>query len=78
MSSLSKPPDALEIAVKAAAVRALRNRALAQREKGAPGVTNGEGRYANIVIVSSEAAAALRIAADLNSIADELEAGALL
>jgi hypothetical protein len=78
MSSLSKSPDLLDLALKVGAIRALRARASAQREKAATGITNGEGRYANIIIVSSEARRALDIASDLGAIADELEAGGLL
>jgi hypothetical protein len=77
MSSLSKPPDALEIAVKVAAVRALRNRALAQREKAAFGIAKAEPPHSGVIVVSSEARAALNVAADLDDIANELEAEVL-
>lgn len=77
MADLSRSLNAIDAAVTAGAVRALRNRSVAQREKAMPGVTNDEGRYANIVIVSSEARAALNIANDLEEIAAELEAETL-
>jgi hypothetical protein len=70
--------SALELAVKAGAIRALRTRAAAKREEARCGVTNGEGPNADVIIIASEARAALNIANDLAEIADELEAGGML
>jgi hypothetical protein len=64
--------SAFELAVKAGATKALRARASAQREKAATGITNGGEKFPNIRVIASEAAAALRIAADLDAIANEL------
>jgi hypothetical protein len=74
MTGLPKSLDLLDVAVKAGAIRALQNRAVAKREEAASGITNGGEKYPNVRVTASEAAAALRISADLSSIADELEA----
>jgi hypothetical protein len=72
MTGLPKSIDTLEVAVKTGAIRALRTRSALQREKAALGITIGVEKYPNVRIVTSEAAAALRIASDLDAIANEL------
>jgi hypothetical protein len=68
--------DLLEEAIAFGAAAALRKRAAYQRDKDAPGITNGDGPHANVVIVASEARGALDLAADLDEIAALLEAEA--
>jgi hypothetical protein len=64
--------DLLEQSMTGGAVRALRKRAAAQREKAALGITPGVEKYPEVLVIASEAAAALRIAADLAAIANEI------
>jgi hypothetical protein len=70
---MDNPERILERAIEDAAVRALRKRAAAKREEAATGITTGEGQHANVIIIASEARAALDIAQDWETIADELE-----
>jgi hypothetical protein len=66
--------DPLEAAIAEAAIRALRRRANAIRQRAAPGVTRLD--RPPVVIVTSESAHALRIARDFEAIADSLESEA--
>jgi hypothetical protein len=68
--------DALEQSICAGAARALRRRAVVQRETAAPGVTVISHKGESVTVVTSEARAALKIATDLETIALELESGA--
>jgi hypothetical protein len=70
--SAALPLD-LEAEILTGAVRALRRRAAAIRERAAPGVTRLESYRPPVVIVTSESAHALRIARDFYSLADSLE-----
>jgi superfamily II DNA or RNA helicase len=65
--------DPLESEFRAGAIRALRSRAAARRKSAAAGVTRDEK---GCQIVSSAAAADLKFARDLESVADQLEAQA--
>jgi len=73
MSAPAQPFDPLEMAIVAAAARALRRRAEAIRKRAAPGVTALDGYQPLVFVVTSEAAHALRIARDWDSMAAELE-----
>jgi hypothetical protein len=66
--------DPFEAAIAEAAIRALRRRANAIRQRAAPGVTRLD--RPPVVIITSESATALRIAKDFEAIADSLEAEA--
>jgi hypothetical protein len=65
--------DALESAVLAGAIRALRNRAALVRARASDGVTVID-RRPPVIITESKAAHLYRIAADLDRVALELEA----
>ena len=67
------PPSPFEDAIIAGAVSALRKRAAVQREKAALGITRAEPPHGDVLIIASEARAALNLANDLEEIADELE-----
>jgi hypothetical protein len=62
-------PLEIETAIIAGCTRALRTRADVQRRKAAVGVTRNE----RATIITSEAAAALRLALDIERIADDIE-----
>jgi hypothetical protein len=66
--------DPLATTFLAGAIAALRKRAAVQREKAAALITVIECRGAPVTVVPSEARVPLRIAADLESIAEEIEA----
>jgi hypothetical protein len=63
--------DPFEAAIAEAAIRALRRRANAIRQRAAPGVTVLD-RRPPVRILTSESATALRIAKDFDRIADVL------
>jgi hypothetical protein len=69
------PNDPLERAVTVGAIAALRKRAEAQRQKAAEGSAPAGEKFPGVIIQSPEAATAMKIAADFDGIADELEAG---
>jgi len=71
--SAAQPRDPLEADMVGGAVRALRGRADALRKRAAPGGT-GLDREPPVIIVASEAPHSLKIARDLDRIADALEA----
>jgi hypothetical protein len=65
--------DELESEITAGAVRALRSKARSRREHAARGITFTECRCRPLTIVASESRAALNVADDWDSIADDLE-----
>jgi hypothetical protein len=67
--------DLLEEAMIGGAIRGLRKRSEAQRQKAELGITVGIEKYPDVLIITSEAATALRIAADLAAIADAIGGG---
>jgi hypothetical protein len=67
--------DPLEAEIVTGAIRALRRRAEAIRERATPGVTILD-RRPPVRIITSESATALRIAKDFDAIADAIEAEA--
>jgi hypothetical protein len=67
--------DALESAITAAAVRALRHRAEAIRKRAAVGVIVLDGYRRPVIVVTSEAATAIKIAKSFDDIAVEIESG---
>ncbi len=67
--------DPLEFAFLTGAVRALRNRAGALRQRAAPGVTKLD-RTPPVLVIASESAHALKIAGDFEAIANAIEAEA--
>jgi hypothetical protein len=69
--------EAIDAAIRAGAVAALRKRAQSQRERAADGATAPGAKFPGVVLRSPESAHALRIAADLEQIADDVERGAL-
>jgi pantothenate synthetase len=69
------PPDEIETAIFAGAVRALRRRAARQAKIAKDGAAIGER---NVVIRQGESAIAARLATTLTALADELEAGGAL
>jgi hypothetical protein len=71
---MTAPVDPFESAMLSGAIRALRRRANAIRQRAAPGVTRLD--RPPVVIVTSESAHALRIAKDFEAIADSLESEA--
>ena len=71
-SDMSAPRDDLEAAITAAAVRALRKRAAALRQRAADGVPVLD-RDPVVLVVESKAAHAFRIAHNWDLIAAELE-----
>jgi hypothetical protein len=66
---------ALEVAITAAAVRALRHRAEAIRKRASVGVTVlDRGRQRSVIQITSESATSLKIAKSFADIADERRA----
>lgn len=66
--------DAIERAIGTGAVHALHKRAAAQRQRAADGTATIDAHSCDVTLRSPEAALALRLAADLAAIADEIEA----
>ena len=66
--------DALEVAIRAGAVRALRRRAAAQRGTAAAGIIPAGEHFPGIVIRSPEGALANNLADGLERIANDLDA----
>ena len=71
------PPDEPEGALVAGAIAALEKRAAALRKQAALGISEVEGEHGPATIVSSEAAAALRLAGDFEEIARDLKANSI-
>jgi hypothetical protein len=67
--------DPLEAAVYAGAIAALRKAGAKQRGIASSGTSSAGDRFPNVTIRSPEAACAVNLAEDWNSIADLLESG---
>jgi hypothetical protein len=67
--------DELETAIAGAAAAALRKRAAALRRESELGTSSAGEKYPSVIVKSPEAARALDLAGDFDSIADLLEAG---
>ena len=67
--------DELDIATISGAIAALEKRAAALREQAALGISVVVGEHGPTTIISSEAAAALRLADDFEEIAHDLRQG---
>jgi len=75
MSDAPAPADALEDAITARVAAALRRRGAVQRQRAADGTSSPGESFPHIEIRSPEAALALKLAADFDAIAVEIEAG---
>ena len=73
----AKQVDPIEVAIRAGAASALRNRVAVQRRKAAEGIFPIEGQSAGTVIRSPEAALADKLADGFERIADDLDRGAI-
>jgi hypothetical protein len=73
VSDAPRANDALEVAICAGVVHALRRRAAAQRGKAAAGIIPAGEHFPGILIRSPEGALALCLAAGLERIAEDLE-----
>jgi Tfp pilus assembly protein PilX len=70
-------PNELEAAIARGAAAALRKRADALRREAELGTSSAGGKHPDVILKTPEAARALDLAGDFDSIADLLEAGAL-
>jgi len=70
-------PDGLDSATISGAIAALERRAAALRTKAALGISVVDSEHGPATIVTSEAAAALRLADDLDEIVNDLREGAV-
>jgi hypothetical protein len=75
---MTSAPDAIERAMCAGAVCALRRRAAEQRQRATDGTLPADAHSCAVTLRSPEAALALRLAAGLESIATDIEAEARL
>jgi hypothetical protein len=75
MVERSTSPNELEAAIVGAAVAALDGRVAALRAKASLGITVVDGEHGSATIVSSEAAAALKLAGGFEAIAGDLRNG---